>query len=79
MKAGAKLCSCGCGQPRDRAGQRYRLACHAKYMRVWRLGQAHSRRRRRKIRMPAALRARYEASRVQLRVELDAFHQAGTV
>jgi hypothetical protein len=36
---GRKLCSCGCGQPRDREGQRYRRACHAAYMRKWRQGK----------------------------------------
>jgi len=29
---GQKVCSCGCGRPRDRAGQRYRKDCHARYM-----------------------------------------------
>jgi len=29
---GQKPCSCGCGQPRDRPGQRYRKDCHAAYM-----------------------------------------------
>lgn len=36
---GRKLCSCGCGKPRDRAGQRYRRECHARYMRQWREGK----------------------------------------
>lgn len=35
---GQKLCSCGCGRPRDRAGQRYRRDCHTEYMRSRRAG-----------------------------------------
>lgn len=36
---GQKLCSCGCGKPRDRKGQNYRRECHARYMRNWRAGK----------------------------------------
>jgi len=33
-----KPCSCGCGRPRDREGQRYRKDCHTEYMRHRRAG-----------------------------------------
>ena len=33
-------CSCGCGLPRDRPGQRYRKDCHTAYMRDYRASQA---------------------------------------
>jgi hypothetical protein len=36
MPDDVKLCACGCGQPRDRPGQRYRRACHTAYVRAWR-------------------------------------------
>lgn len=39
---GSKLCACGCGRPRDRAGQRYRRDCATEYMRQWRAGRAGS-------------------------------------